>query len=129
MANFVISRPSFQAGQVMWIEKLADGVLRVDTAIGPRYIRPSFLERAYLLWTFRNFDSLPQQVLNQRQRQLIDRLCQEQVFVPMAAIGGFEQPVIGTIENRTPTEEPTTRKPMSAAPSPMPERSREAASA
>jgi hypothetical protein len=48
----------------MWIEKLADGVLQVETPIGARFIRPSFFERAYLLWMFRNFDSLPQQVLD-----------------------------------------------------------------
>ena len=46
---------------VMWIERLLYGVLRVLTPLGPRYLGPSFLERAYLLWTFRNFTSLPWQ--------------------------------------------------------------------
>ena len=53
----------------MWIEKLADGVLQVETPIGARFIRPSFFERAYLLWMFRNFDSLPQ---IRSERQLFD---------------------------------------------------------
>ena len=41
-----------RVGQLMWIEKLADGVLQVDTPIGPRFIQPNFLQRALLLWTF-----------------------------------------------------------------------------
>jgi len=39
----------------MWIEKLTDGIIQLDTAIGPRYVQPNLLQRAYLLWTFRNF--------------------------------------------------------------------------
>ena len=29
----------------MWIDKLADGVVQVQTPIGPRYVMPSFLQR------------------------------------------------------------------------------------
>ena len=46
------------------IDKLNDGVLRVLTPLGPRYIRPSFKQRLYLLWVFRNFQVLPMQVLS-----------------------------------------------------------------
>jgi len=114
----------------MWIEKLADGVLQVDTPIGARYVQPSFLERGYLLWIFRNFHSLPQQVLSPRQQQLIDRLCQEQIFVAVA-VGGLDKPVIGRIENRSAVQPPVlpARRPVSSATSPLPERGREAASA
>ena len=64
----------------MLIEKLADGVVRVQTAIGPRYLKPSFLQRVYLLWMFRNFPNLPHAVLSRRQQRLIDRMCAEQRF-------------------------------------------------
>jgi hypothetical protein len=85
----------------MWIEKLADGIVRVQTPIGPRYIMPSFLQRVYLLWIFRNFPVLPHAVLSGRQRRLIDRLCSEQRFVSMAYADGMDEvPVIGTIERR-----------------------------
>jgi hypothetical protein len=85
----------------MWIEKLADGVVRVQTAIGPRYLMPSFLQRVYFLWMFRNFPILPQAVLSKTQQRLIDRLCSEQRFVSMAYADGMDDaPVIGTVERR-----------------------------
>lgn len=89
----------------MWIYKLADGVVQVQTPIGPRYIMPSFLQRAYFLWMFRHFPILPHAVLNSWQQRLIDRLCSEQRFVSMAYANGLEDaPVIGTVEKRQPTE-------------------------
>ena len=51
-------------GPEMWIEKLADGVVRVQTPIGPRYLMPSFLQRVYFLWMFRHFPILPHAVLS-----------------------------------------------------------------
>jgi len=115
----------------MWIRKLADGVLQVDTPIGPRYIRPDLFERASLLWTFRNFDALPQQVLSTREQRMVDRLWREHRFVPMAAHGGQDKPVIGRIERRTPAQPHLVpaRKPVAPSESALPERSREAASA
>jgi hypothetical protein len=91
-----------QAGQCMWIEKLTGGVLQVDTPIGPRFVQPNFTQRAYLMWIFRNFPSLPQQVLRPRERQLIDRLWSESKFVSMPAMGAPTRPVIGRIERRVP---------------------------
>jgi hypothetical protein len=89
----------------MWIEKLADGVVQVQTPIGPRYIMPSFLQRVYFLWMFRNFPILPHAVLTSWQQRLIDRLCSEQRFVSMAYADGLEDaPVIGTVERRSPKE-------------------------
>ena len=85
----------------MLIEKLAAGVVRVQTPIGPRYVMPSFMQRVYLLWMFRNFPILPYAVLTARQQRLIDDLCGEQSFASRAYVDGMEEvPVIGTIERR-----------------------------
>ena len=88
----------------MWIEKLSDGVVQVQTAIGPRYLMPSFLQRVYFLWMFRHFPILPHAVLSTGQQRMIDRLCSEQRFVSMAYADGMEDaPVIGTVERRPKT--------------------------
>ncbi len=115
----------------MWIEKLANGVLEMDTPIGPRYVQPTLVERAYLLWTFRNFPSLPQQVLNQWEQRLIDRLWSDHRFVSVSALDGPAQPIIGRVERRvTPHPETTpARKPVSGTEAAVQEQSREAASA
>jgi hypothetical protein len=85
----------------MFIEKLAAGVVQVQTPIGPRYVIPSFLQRVYLVWMFRNFPILPHAVLNGRQQRMIDRMCREQRFASMAYADGMDEaPVIGTIERR-----------------------------
>src|SRR5579863_8100310 len=84
----------------MFIEKLVAGVVEVQTPIGPRYVMPSFLQRVYLLWMFRNFPILPHAVLSARQQRLIDRMCGEQRFASMAYADGMEAPVIGTVEHR-----------------------------
>jgi hypothetical protein len=87
----------------MWIDKLADGVVQVQTPIGPRYVMPSFLQRAYFLWMFRHFPILPHAVLSSWQQRMIDRLCSEQRFVSMAYADGLDDaPVIGTVERRSP---------------------------
>ena len=87
----------------MFIEKLVDGVIKVQTPIGPRYVMPSFIQRMYLLWMFRNFPILPHAVLNERQQRMIDRMCGEQRFASMAYADGMgEAPVIGTVEHRPP---------------------------
>jgi hypothetical protein len=89
----------------MWIEKLADGVLELDTPIGPRYLQPSFLQRVFLLWTFRNFLSLPQSVLRPWERRLIDDLMSDDRFVSMSAPGMLDRPIIGKVERRPPQAE------------------------
>jgi hypothetical protein len=87
----------------MLIEKLAAGVVQVRTPIGPRYVMPSFLQRVYLVWMFRNFPILPHAVLNRRQQRMIDRMCSEQRFASMAYADGMDEaPVIGTVEHRPP---------------------------
>ena len=87
----------------MLIDKLAVGVVQVQTPIGPRYLMPSFLQRVYLLWVFRNFAILPHAVLSGRQQRMIDRMCSEQVFASLPYVDGLnEAPVIGIIERRPP---------------------------
>lgn len=87
----------------MLIEKLAAGVVRVQTPIGPRYVMPSFSQRVYLLWMFRNFPILPHAVLSRRQQRMIDQMCSQQRFASMAYASGMDEaPVIGTIERRPP---------------------------
>ena len=119
----------------MWIEKLIDGIVQLDTPMGARYVQPNLLERAYLIWTFRNFFSLPQQVLRPWQRRLIDRLWAEKRFVSMVSAGASDRPVIGRVERRPPVaaEVVPIRKPVlnanpSSAPA-VPEQNQEAASA
>jgi len=100
----------------MFIDKLAAGVVKVQTPIGPRYIMPSFLQRLYLIWMFRNFPILPHAVLSQREQRLIDRMCSEQHFASMAYVDHMDEaPVIGTIERRPPVATDTSmqrRQPM-----------------
>jgi len=85
----------------MLIEKLVAGVVQVETAIGPRYLVPSFVQRLYLLWTFRNFPILPHAVLSKRQQRMIDRMCGEQRFASLPYVQGMEDlPLIGTVERR-----------------------------
>ena len=85
----------------MLIEKLAAGVVRVQTRIGPRYIMPSFLQRLYLIWVFRHFHILPHAVLSARQQRMIDQMCSEQRFASIVYADGMDEaPVIGTVEHR-----------------------------
>jgi len=114
----------------MWIEKLARGVLELDTPIGPRYLEPTFFQRARLLWTFRNFFSLPQQVLHANEQRLIDRLTNENRFVSVSAEDAYERPIIGRVERRPPLPAKVLpmRKPVTAS-SRVVEEGREAASA
>jgi hypothetical protein len=115
----------------MWIDKLTEGVLELDTPIGPRYVQPSFLERVYLIWTFRNFFSLPQQVLRPRERRLVHRLWSENRFVSLSAGGSSVRPVIGRVEQRAagPAEVVPIRKPASSSGAAPAGQKREAASA
>jgi TonB family protein len=73
-------------------QKIRSGLVELRTHNGPLYVSPSVWQRVYLLWTFRNFHRLPQQVLNQRQRQLIEQLGRTAV-VPRRG------PIIGSVEN------------------------------
>jgi hypothetical protein len=88
-------------GKFMWLEKLCSGVLRILTPLGPRYLKPSFPQRLYLLWVFRNFPSLPVKVLTSRQLRLIEAMCAENRFVSFG-VGVDDAPLLGTLEQRPP---------------------------
>jgi hypothetical protein len=85
----------------MWLEKLYSGVLRVLTPLGPRYLNPTFAQRLYLLWVFRNFPTLPVKVLTSRQRRLVESLCADDKFVSFG-VGVDDAPLLGTLEQRPP---------------------------
>ena len=87
----------------MWIDKLAAGVVRILTPIGPRYISLTFPQRVYFLWIFRHFDKLPQQVLSERQQRFIDQLCVEHRFISLPS-SMEEAPIIGTLERLPPMQ-------------------------
>jgi TonB family protein len=78
-------------------QKLRTGIVELRTDVGPRYVTLSLWERIYLLWTFRNFHSLPKQVLNRRQQQLIDELCRSAMAERNGASPGDS--IIGVVEN------------------------------
>lgn len=81
------------------IEKLFHGVLRVMTPLGPRYLRPTFKQRLYLLWIFRNFPTLPVKVLTRRQLRFIEGLWARDQFVSFG-MGAEDAPLVGTLEQR-----------------------------
>jgi hypothetical protein len=107
----------------MLIDKLAAGVVQVQTPIGPRYVMPSFLQRVYLVWMFRNFHILPHAVLNGRQQRMIDRMCTEQRFASMAYVDHMDEaPVIGTVEHRPQigADQLPPRRPVASEPAGLP---------
>jgi hypothetical protein len=91
---------------VMWMEKLCLGVLRVLTPLGPRYLNPSFAQRLYLLWIFRNFETLPIKVLSPRQQRRIEAMCARHGFVSVSDLNGLDVPLLGTLEQRPPAAQP-----------------------
>ena len=75
-------------------------LVALETSQGTVYAPASGWGRFYLLWTFRNFRSLPQNVLNPRQQRLIGSLYRQ------ASTGDSypteEAVVVGRVENFTP---------------------------
>lgn len=88
------------------LQKIRSGLVELRTNRGLVYASPAFWERIYLLWTFRNFHRLPQQVLNRRQRQLIEKLRQSAMIVLPGRIA--QSSVIGAVENIEIAPEPKT---------------------
>lgn len=78
-------------------QKIRTGLVELRTHMGSVYVSPSFWERIYLLWTFRNFHSLPTQVLNRHQQQLINKLCRAEIVSPTGPIARVS--IIGAVEN------------------------------
>jgi hypothetical protein len=88
----------------MLIEKLFFGVLRVMTPLGPRFLKPTFFQRLYLLWVFRNFPALPIKVLNSRQQRFVEAMWAQDRFVSLG-LGFDDAPLLGTLEQRPPVSE------------------------
>lgn len=86
------------------MEKLTVGVLRILTPLGPRYFRPSFIQRVYLIWLFRHFANLPVKVLSSRQLRLIDSICREHRSAAFSTEGFTDAPLLGTLEQLPPVE-------------------------
>ena len=82
----------------MWMEKMRRGVLQVSTDSGVRYVQPSFSERLQLLWTFRNFNVLSEQILNQHERHVVEELCVEDRLFRPHLTDCLSVCVIGTLE-------------------------------
>jgi hypothetical protein len=87
----------------MLIEKIRRGVLQVTTETGTHYVEPSLLEKLLLLWTFRNFRVLPEEVLTEHERQFIGQLC-ERSRLQKASASDVAEPscVIGTVDRVPP---------------------------
>jgi Gram-negative bacterial TonB protein C-terminal len=75
-------------------------LLELRTESGTLYICPSKWQRLRLLWTFRHFHVLPQQVLSRRDQHLIEKLSRSAVITPAqpvprsAVLGVVEKPRI-----------------------------------
>ncbi|MGH9503891.1 MAG: energy transducer TonB [Terriglobales bacterium] len=76
-------------------------LVAIDTGRGVVYAPASGWDQIYLLWIFRNFRSLPQTVLNQRQQRLIGSLYRDACSYSAHKI--YEGEVIGTIEGFNPS--------------------------
>jgi hypothetical protein len=61
-------------GGVVLLNKLESGLLLFQTPQGLVAVEPTFWQRVYLLWTFRNFRQLSLPLLNPRQTALINDL-------------------------------------------------------
>jgi|ERR1051326_1333489 hypothetical protein len=85
----------------MWMEKLRRGVLQVSTDSGLRYVEPSLTERLQLIWTFRNFTVLSEEVMTAHERHLMAHLC---AVERLKQTRGLEQSpcIIGTVERLDP---------------------------
>ena len=65
----------------MLLDKLESGFLRFETQQGLAAAEPTFWQRVYLLWTFRNFHQLSPLLLNPRQTALINNLFRQHAMM------------------------------------------------
>ena len=95
----------------MLLEKIRRGVLHVATETGTHSVEPSLLEKLLLLWTFRNFRVLPEEVLTQSERQFIGQLC-ERSRLQRVSQADLADPscVIGTVDRVPPAPRKILRK-------------------
>ncbi len=76
-------------------------LVALDTDQDVEYVTASGWDRVYLLWMFRNFRSLPQNVLSARQKQLIGSLYREASNYSSDELHGAV--VVGTVEDFRPS--------------------------
>ena len=100
------------------VSNIENGVVELRTDVGRLYVCPTGWQSLYLRWTFRNFHSLPQQILNRRQKRLIERLSRTALLnlaepVPSSAIIGIVENmrVFGLPSIAEPAEPATKAKP------------------
>ena len=79
------------------VSKIEHGVVELRTDVGRLYVCPTLWQRLYLRWTFRNFHSLPQQILNRRQKRLIEGLSRNAILTPAERVPASA--IIGIVEN------------------------------
>ena len=84
----------------MLLNKLESGFLLLQTQQGSVAVQPSFWQRVYLLWTFRNFRQLSPPLLNARQTALIDNLFRQHAAVILHEYEPWLE--IGVVENFVP---------------------------
>jgi Gram-negative bacterial TonB protein C-terminal len=82
-------------------------LLELRTESGTLYVCPSKWQRLRLLWTFRHFHVLPQQVLSRRVQRLIEKLSRSAVITPGQPVA--RSAILGVVEK-------SRIKPMAAAP-------------
>jgi len=77
----------------VFLDRLESGLLLLQTPQGYVAVQPSFWQRAYLIWTFRNFRQLSPPLLNARQLALVKALAsknealQPHSYDPLLVIG------------------------------------------
>jgi TonB family protein len=79
------------------LDKLQSDYLVYETEQGSAHVRVSGRERLYLLWTFRNFNSLPVKSLNGRQQRLVENLYLRNSDCFLRSDPGRDA-VVGTVE-------------------------------
>jgi len=84
----------------MLLNKLESGFLLFQTQQGLVAVEPSFWQRVYLLWTFRNFRQLSLSLLNSRQTTLINNLFRQ--HAPVLSDEYEPSLEIGVVENFVP---------------------------
>jgi hypothetical protein len=95
------------------LDKLESGILRFETPHGLAAAEPTFWQRVYLLWTFRNFHQLSPLLLNPRQTALIDDLFRQHAMMdPQEFDPRLE---IGIVENFVPPASETDTMPAARA--------------
>ncbi len=95
------------------VSKIEQGVVELRTDVGRLYVRPTGWQRWYLRWTFRNFHSLSLQILNRRQKRLIENLSSSAILTPAEHVPVTA--VIGIVENMTVLALPSTAEMAEAA--------------